>query len=372
MKKFLLILVFGIFHYQLFAQTAEDALSEFDWLTNYVERNYPGYKLKTQGKEVEWKKYVYSQRQIVATQPDTLPIILDNYLKRFNDRHLYLRLANKTIFEEIIQREKLRQMQQQGLQSHSVNMYYTAKAMNDSTFFLRIPSFDSNTSNKIVDENFEAITSRPYLIIDIRSNSGGDDANFESLLSLIYSQPYLTHGTELYATEDFLNMYRDIVKKNPNEKWVDFYKRIVAVIEENSGEYVLRPDSKRIDMVKRDTVYHYPKRVGILIHRQNASSAEQFIIEARESEKVVLFGNENTSGTIDLSNVYRIESPLKWFRLHIPTTRSCRWPDIVIDGRGLAPQIPIPYKESLQEKDNIGDEILYVERILRGINPANQ
>ena len=44
MKKFLLILVFGIFHYQLFAQTAEDALSEFDWLTNYVERNYPGYK----------------------------------------------------------------------------------------------------------------------------------------------------------------------------------------------------------------------------------------------------------------------------------------------------------------------------------------
>ena len=86
----------------------------------------------------------------------------------------------------------------------------------------------------------------------------------------------------------------------------------------------------------------------------------------------MLFGNENTSGTIDLSNVYRIESPLKWFRLHIPTTRSCRWPDIVIDGRGLAPQIPIPYKESLQEKDNIGDEILYVERILRGINPANQ
>ena len=47
-------------------------------------------------------------------------------------------------------------------------------------------------------------------------------------------------------------------------------------------------------------------------------------------------------------------------------------PDIVIDVRGLAPQIPIPYKESLQEKDNIGDEILYVERILRGINPANQ
>lgn len=34
----------------------------------------------------------------------------------------------------------------------SFNMYYTAKAMNDSTFFLRIPSFADSESNKIVEK----------------------------------------------------------------------------------------------------------------------------------------------------------------------------------------------------------------------------
>ena len=57
MKKFLLIVVFGIFHYQLFAQTAEDALSEFDWLTNYVERNYPGYKYRWEESPTSKKKH---------------------------------------------------------------------------------------------------------------------------------------------------------------------------------------------------------------------------------------------------------------------------------------------------------------------------
>ena len=125
----------------------------------------------------------------------------------------------------------------------------------------------------------------------------------------------------------------------------------------------------------RDSVYPYPRKVGILIHGRNASSAEQFILEAKNSEKVTLFGNEPTLGAIDLSNVYSFTSPLGWFRLGVPTTRSCRWPDIVIDGKGIAPQIPVPYPDSMQERDHIGEEILYIERVLRGIPcraPANE
>ena len=368
MKRFLYITLICLISQTAFAQSKKDALAEFDWLTGYVERNYPAYKLKTQNKEKEWDKYVQSLRKVVVTRPDTLPIILDNYLKYFNDAHLWLTLSNRHLFQDIIQRERKRYELHNGSRPQSINMYYTAKAMNDSTFFLRIPSFANEMANKIVEDNLEAIKSRPYLIIDLRANSGGDDTNYKSLMPLIYSNPYIKHGVELYATEDFLKMYRDIIVQNPNAEWVDYYKRMAYAVEENLGGYVLRPDSKRLDTIKQDTIYFYPKKVGILIHRQNASSAEQFILEARESEKVVLFGNENTKGAIDLSNVYTIESPLKWFKLHIPTTRSCRLPDIIIDGKGIAPHIPIPYKESLQEKDNIGQEIWYIERVLRGIN----
>ena len=35
------------------AQTREEALSEFDWLTGFIQRNYPGYEIKMQGKEDE-------------------------------------------------------------------------------------------------------------------------------------------------------------------------------------------------------------------------------------------------------------------------------------------------------------------------------
>ena len=38
------------------AQTREEALSEFDWLTGFIQRNYPGYEIKTQGKEDEWNQ----------------------------------------------------------------------------------------------------------------------------------------------------------------------------------------------------------------------------------------------------------------------------------------------------------------------------
>ena len=142
-------------------------------------------------------------------------------------------------------------------------------------------------------------------------------------------------------------------------------------MEKHLGDYVLRPGMQRIRLVRRDTVYQNPRRIGLLIHGRNASSAEQYILEAKESEKVVLFGNERTSGTLDLSNVFAITSPSGWFKLYIPTTRSCRWPDIVIDGKGIAPQIPIPYEESqieaLQERDGIGEEIRYIERVLRGL-----
>ena len=229
------------------SQTREEALAEFDWFTGFVSRNYPGYKIKTQGKEREWKTWTDSLRSSIAQRPDTLPCLIDEYIQRF----------------------------------------------------------------------------------------------------------------------------KDIIAHDPQSEWKDYLQELTDSMENHLGDYVLRPGMQRLQLVRRDTVYQHPRRIGLLIHGRNASSAEQYILEAKESEKVVLFGNERTSGTLDLSNVFAITSPSGWLKLYIPTTRSCRWPDIVIDGKGIAPQIPIPYEESqieaLQERDGIGEEIRYIERVLRGL-----
>ena len=191
----------------------------------------------------------------------------------------------------------------------------------------------------MIKDNWDAITSRPYLIVDLRCNKGGNDQSFDALMALTYSRPYLTHGVEQYATPDFLDFFKDIIAHEPQSEWRDYLQELTDSMENHLGDYVLRPGMQRIRLVRRDTVYQHPRR--------------------------------RTSGTLDLSNVFAITSPSGWFKLYIPTTRSCRWPDIVIDGKGIAPQIPIPYEESqieaLQERDGIGEEIRYIERVLRGL-----
>lgn len=352
------------------SQSKEEALAEFDWLTGYIQRNYPGYENKTKGSEKEWNEWVEDKRKAISLQPDTVVACMDEYVRKFNDGHMYLQMTHEGIvaFNDVLQR--LRAQQKTHAQK-SYNMYYTAKAMNDSTYFLRIPSFGDDTANKLVRDNWDSITSRPYLIVDLRLNGGGNDEYFSELMRLVYSKPYWRHGVELYATPDFLSLYRRIAAENADKEWAEWYTEMADSVEKHLGGYVLRPNMQRKNLVSQDTVYTNPRKIGLLIHGRNASSAEQFILEAKESDKVTLFGNENTRGVIDLSNVYTITSPKCWFKLAIPTTRSCRLPKIAIDGIGISPQISIPYEESLQEKDNIGEEIRYIEQVLKGIKPSD-
>lgn len=134
------------------AQTREEALSEFDWLTGFIQRNYPGYEIKTQGKEDEWNQRTAALRNIIIQRPDTLPLAMDQYVRNFNDGHLCVNTTpeGNAKFQSIIQRELARRAKSH--RPESFNMYYTAKAMNDSTFFLRIPSFADSESNKIVEK----------------------------------------------------------------------------------------------------------------------------------------------------------------------------------------------------------------------------
>ena len=153
---------------------------------------------------------------------------MDEYLGLFNDEHLYLRIIaeESNLFQDIIKRERNR-----NTQPTAINMYYTAKAMNDSTFFLRIPSFGDNMSNKLVEDNRNAIVSRPYPIVNLRCNGGGNNENFSKLMSLVYSRPYWNYGVELYSTPNIAALYRefaaDVLKGlNGSRHWQTAWKAI--------------------------------------------------------------------------------------------------------------------------------------------------
>jgi hypothetical protein len=53
------------------------------------------------------------------------------------------------------------------------NTYPVAMYLSDSTFYMRVSSFYSNTGNDFVIQHWDEIMKRPNLIIDIRNNGGG-------------------------------------------------------------------------------------------------------------------------------------------------------------------------------------------------------
>jgi len=248
---------------------------------------------------------------------------------------------------------------------NGLNTYSVALSLNDSTFYLRVPGFSTNTANDLVEKHWNEITTRPNLIVDIRNNGGGQDNYYKRLAELIYTNPYESKGVEWYSTKGIIEDWEDAIKKvhikKGGEEWANV---LLKKIKEKVGGFVIHPFHEGDTKIERDTVYSYPKNVGIIINSGNASSAEQFLLTAKNSSKVILFGNENTAGVLDYSNITPKELPSGKYKLWLPATRSRRLPDHPIDNIGIAPDIHIPLEPTLQLFDRLDDWVYFVKNYL--------
>lgn len=213
--------------------------------------------------------------------------------------------------------------------------------LNDRTLLLRIPSF-SHTEKKEIDSvilaNKEKLLETENLIIDLRNNGGGSDGSYKGLLPFLYTNPIRTVGVELLSTPlnnqrmlDFINdPYYEFSEEG--KKWAqESYDKLSARI----GEFV-NLDSTIVEIETYDTVYQYPQNIGIIIHENNGSTTEQFLLAAKQSKKVKLFGT-TTQGVLDISNMYFVESPCAEFELGYSLSRSMRIPEMTIDDKGIQP-----------------------------------
>lgn len=118
---------------------------------------------------------------------------------------------------------------------------------------------------------------------------------------------------------------------------VPFYKAAYDSLSNHLGAFVnVRPNQKMISIDSSYTTLPYPKQVGIIINGGNGSTAEQFLLEAKQSKKVKLFGT-TTAGVLDISNMYFVESPCKEYRLGYSLSKSYRIPEMAIDNKGVQP-----------------------------------
>lgn len=248
---------------------------------------------------------------------------------------------------------------------NGLNIFPKATFLSDSTFYLRITTFRTDLAKKMVTKHWDAIMARPNLIIDIRGNGGGQDNFYSILADLIYTQPYETKGVEWLATEGIIADWEEAIAQGRiKEGGLESSKALLKAMKKHVGEFIVHPHHEGDQVVKQDTIYPYPREVGIIMHEQNASSAEQFLLTAKHSDKVTIFGNEHSAGILDYSNITPHELPSGKYNLWLPATRSRRLPENPIDNIGIAPDIIIPVEPRKQLFDRLDSWVYFVQHYL--------
>lgn len=272
---------------------------------------------------------VYFMRDHSAVEVKEVTLIGNNHLKIGN-------FTLKRIYPEIEDQPKFAQY------FNALNAQYPyIEQMNQTTLYLRVPSFNESYKRQIdsvLNANKEKLLTTANLIIDIRNNGGGSDAAYSEIIPFLYTNPIRGVGVEFLSTK--LNNQRmlDFIHKpeyefdDDGKKWA---KESYDKLERNLGQFVnLNENIVSVNIL--DTVYPFPQNVGIIINEGNGSTSEQFLLEAKQSKKVKLFG-VTTFGVLDISNMYFVESPCNEFQFGYSLSRSMRIPDFTIDEKGIQP-----------------------------------
>ncbi|HEY3372193.1 MAG TPA: S41 family peptidase [Prolixibacteraceae bacterium] len=212
---------------------------------------------------------------------------------------------------------------------------FELKSLDESTLLLSLPSFDpSNKSrvDKLMDSNRDKLLHCPYLIIDVRGNGGGSDETFNSILPYLYTHPFEIVGNDILSSKENIAAYESrLAMAGGNNEWM---QSIIQRMKEYPGQFVTFFDG---GTVRYTEVMPNPRKIGILINNNCASSAEQFLLLAKESKKVKLFG-QPTSGTLDYSNLIKVEKcPSSAFQFGYATTKTRRLPFYSVDKEKIKP-----------------------------------
>ncbi|TKB04775.1 peptidase S41 [Alteromonas portus] len=222
--------------------------------------------------------------------------------------------------------------------------------ISENTVLVRIPSFDhalKKDIDAVIAEHLDTILKTENLIIDIRGNGGGSDASYASLLPILYTNPIRTVGVEYLSTE--LNNSRMLgFLQNPHfsEEEKQWAKDGYDILQQHIGSYINIGED--VTVATFDKVEPLPKSIGVLVDSSNGSTAEQFLLAAKQSKKVKLFG-QTTAGVLDISNMYKTDSPSGVFTLHYSLTKSLRIPHMAVDGVGIQPDYYIDEELPLYE-----------------------
>jgi len=223
---------------------------------------------------------------------------------------------------------------------------FSRKLLAPDILYLKVGSFNQKYHTKI-DSLFNNQLDIPNLIIDIRGNGGGADFVYDPILPYLYTGPIKVIGVDVYSTELNIRLWEKLLemKDLPKETIDDLYD-IIGKMKKYHNEYASIIDDEIIALSEKPS----SKQVVILANKETGSTAEQFLLAAKQSNKVTIIG-QNSAGVLDYANVRGTDIGFKEFSLFYPTTISRRiYSNQGIDNIGIAPHIRYGEEEDLIEK----------------------
>ena len=206
------------------------------------------------------------------------------------------------------------------------------------TFYIQFQNLNAGIK-PLVDSLFRAhrkeILSRPYLIVDLRDNEGGDLTAFESLWPYVLDKPSVLFGTRFYCTPGNLEAYKRQIE-NLHDQLDPGFDDLLKDMEKHRGAWLEIPN----DTLRPDSVFARPSKVVLLVNQKCKSSVEDFLLTARNSSKVIVAGTP-TGGVVDFEETVDVPMPDPSLILFHPIGISNRLPQQPLDGTGIQPDWPL-------------------------------
>lgn len=336
------------------AQSApNDSLLCFDYAVRLVETNYSGCSIKVNEESVrQYSEMKDSLRSLVSEGESSMRNAVGCYLSWFKDYHLTDAYGITSGYLG-------------GPMDYSSFMEYNPQNLSckvsDGTYLIRLATCDYSVRKWVKRAVREFKKSKcKYLIVDLRGNTGGQNGPADPIVELLYDKDWFHPGTEIRKTEDNISYFRNARLLKNDKGWQERIDRV----ESSEEEYCLLTEGYLIHYKK---VCDFPVRAAVLIDNRTASNAEGLVIALKNiSDRVTVFGRDNSLGCYDYCDPQWYSLAGYNFRFRIPTTRMIGLPEAGIDSTGLVPDVLIPLDYPKTLTDNLDEWVIWIIDILEG------
>lgn len=216
------------------------------------------------------------------------------YVKCFNDGHLFLRKKIDKVSQKIQKQEILNK--------------FDSKIEKD-TIYLKIPTFVLSNDvaiqiNKMVDIINQ--NSNKDIIIDIRNNGGGTNSYYQKILKAIFGESFYNKKMKKYYTDSYI----DFRSTESNIKYLEnrlgydkneFYSKTLDKCLQNKQDMCIIKLGHNIDLMNSLRPKNiFNKKIYVLIDKYNGSAALNFLDELMVlyGKNTILIGEKTAKDTL--------------------------------------------------------------------------